>query len=98
LSEIVAVRVDLCTSWNARRLMALVSHHRRNCGNSLQLVVDPLRRIVAALPKGRYCGEAQAEAIVLKGFDIMDTQTLVIIIVLVLLLGGGGWYGRGRWF
>jgi hypothetical protein len=43
-------------------------------------------------------GEAQAEAIVRKGFDIMDTQTLVIIILLVLLLGGGGWYGRGRWF
>jgi len=34
----------------------------------------------------------------LKGFDIMDTQALVIIIVLVVLLGGGGWYGRGRWF
>jgi hypothetical protein len=48
--------------------------------------------------EGRYCGEAQAEAIALKGFDIMDTQTLVIIIVLVVLLGGGGWYGRGRWF
>jgi hypothetical protein len=47
--------------------------------------------------EGRYCGEAQAEA-ALKGFDIMDTQTLVIIIVLVVLLGGGGWYGRGRWF
>jgi len=46
----------------------------------------------------QYCGEAQAEAIVLKGFDIMDTQTLVIIILLVLPLGGGGWYGRGRWF
>ena len=38
------------------------------------------------------------KAIVLKGFDTMDTQTLVIIILLVLLLGGGGWYGRGRWF
>jgi hypothetical protein len=48
--------------------------------------------------EGGYCGEAQAEAIALKGFDIMDTQTLVIIIVLVVLLGGGGWYGRGRWF
>jgi hypothetical protein len=41
--------------------------------------------------EGRYCGEAQAEAIALKGLDIMDTQTLLIIIVLVLLLGGGGW-------
>jgi hypothetical protein len=40
----------------------------------------------------------KAEAIALKGLDIMDTQTLLIIIVLVLLLGGGGWYGRGRWF
>ena len=44
--------------------------------------------------EGRYCGEAQAEAIALKGFDIMDTQALVIIIVLVVLLGGGGWYGH----
>jgi hypothetical protein len=42
--------------------------------------------------------ETQAGAIVLKGLDIMDTQTLLIIIVLVILLGGGGWYGRGRWF
>ena len=49
------------------------------------------------LGEGRSCGEAQAEAIALKGLDIMDTQTLLIIIVLVLLLGGG-WYGRGRWF
>ena len=48
--------------------------------------------------EARYCGEAQAEAIALKGLDIMDTQTLLIIIILVLLLGGGGWYGRGRWF
>jgi hypothetical protein len=48
--------------------------------------------------EGRYCGEAQAGAIALKGLDIMDTQTLLIIIILVLLLGGGGWYGRGRWF
>jgi hypothetical protein len=48
--------------------------------------------------EGRFCGEAQAKAIALKGLDIMDTQTLLIIIVLVLLLGGGGWYGRGRWF
>jgi hypothetical protein len=48
--------------------------------------------------EGRYCGEAKAEAIALKGLDIMDIQTLLIIIVLVLLLGGGGWYGRGRWF
>ena len=39
-----------------------------------------------------------AQAIALKGLDIMDTQTLLIIIVLVVLLGGGGWYGRGRWF
>jgi hypothetical protein len=38
------------------------------------------------------------ETTVLKGLDIMDTQTLLIIIILVLLLGGGGWYGRGRWF
>ncbi|KAF2988990.1 hypothetical protein OGR47_20290 (plasmid) [Methylocystis sp. MJC1] len=45
-----------------------------------------------------YYGEAQAEAIALKGLDTMDTQTLLIIIILVLLLGGGGWYGRGRWF
>jgi hypothetical protein len=42
--------------------------------------------------------DTQGEAIVLKGLDIMDTQTLIIIILLVLLLGGGGWYGRGRWF
>jgi hypothetical protein len=48
--------------------------------------------------EGRYCGEVQAEAVVLKGLDFMDTQTLIIIILLVLLLGGGGWYGRGRWF
>jgi len=39
-----------------------------------------------------------AKKLALKGFDIMDTQTLLIIIILVLLLGGGGWYGRGRWF
>jgi hypothetical protein len=48
--------------------------------------------------ESRYCGEVQAEAVVLKGLDFMDTQTLIIIILLVLLLGGGGWYGRGRWF
>jgi hypothetical protein len=48
--------------------------------------------------EGRYCGEAQAGAVALKGLDIMDTQTLLIIIILVLLLGGSGWYGRGRWF
>jgi hypothetical protein len=48
--------------------------------------------------EGRYCGEAQAEAIALRGLDIMDSTTLIIIILLVLLLGGGGWYGRGRWF
>jgi len=38
------------------------------------------------------------KAIVPKGLDIMDTQTLIIIILIVLVLGGGGWYGRGRWF
>jgi len=55
-------------------------------------------QIMCIRGEGRYCGEAQAGAIALKGLDIMDTQTLLIIIVLVLLLGGGGWYGRGRWF
>jgi hypothetical protein len=29
--------------------------------------------------EGRFCGEAQAKAIALKGLDIMDTQTLLII-------------------
>ena len=42
---------DLCTSWNARRLMALVSHHGRNCGNSLQLV--DLIPFGASLPRCR---------------------------------------------
>ena len=41
---------------------------------------------------------ARAKAIVMKGLDVMDTQTLLIILILVLLLGEGGWYGRGRWF
>jgi hypothetical protein len=43
--------LDFCTSWNARRLMALVSHHGRNCGNSLQLV--DLIPFGASLPRCR---------------------------------------------